>query len=280
MRVIDLKQILNNALDELDGYDDNATIHLSPNTYGIGNIFIGTNNGYISLRNIDVEDEEDDEYLEEALVNEAKDPDDFCIKKYGVASSFRDDTWECDNFWDQIEEQGLEDAMDQHFIEVYPDGLTLTEFNDILRFSGDDVIESIGGTVEESLTGELETSKVRSESKKCGMGKRPIRESKSLQRELFEYVEEWIDEQNTNDNPRYSTESLKEYLEGNEIPYYREIAEGIINDFGAVASEQLLDALENFLKDDETPSMFSDMFTNVVERAIENVASSAEFPGY
>lgn len=51
--------------------------------------------------------------------------------------------------------------MNDYFNELYPDGLDLTTFNDILRFDGDSVIMSIGGTTEDEdgLNEEISSSK-------------------------------------------------------------------------------------------------------------------------
>lgn len=95
------------------------------------------------------EDEEDDEEFSESTkprlsrgtrrLNE-----EFCVKIERPASDLEDKTWQCEDFWKTIHENGLEDALNDFFEQTYPDGLGLTEFNDILRFDGDQVLASIG----------------------------------------------------------------------------------------------------------------------------------------
>ena len=72
MRVEKLKEILQTAIDDLDYFDNEEEIKMVTNTYFLTDksLFIGTNEGYFSLKNIetnetennsDDEDEEGDE---------------------------------------------------------------------------------------------------------------------------------------------------------------------------------------------------------------------------
>lgn len=66
IKVSKLKQILENALSNLEGLDDEQKINLVINTYFLGraNYFLGIsgyNGGYLDLNNIDVEDNEEEE---------------------------------------------------------------------------------------------------------------------------------------------------------------------------------------------------------------------------
>ncbi len=65
MKVSKLKQYLQNAIDELDEFNDDDQVHMVTNTYFLnGSNFIGTNEGYIDLDDIRV-DEDDEEENEE-----------------------------------------------------------------------------------------------------------------------------------------------------------------------------------------------------------------------
>jgi hypothetical protein len=99
----------------------------------------------------ELEDSDDDELedidIGESFVRKSRGRrlnEEFCLKEEGTASSFEDKTWQCEDFWDKVHEQGLEDELDRYFEESYPDGMDLTEFNDLLRFDGDDVLAAIG----------------------------------------------------------------------------------------------------------------------------------------
>lgn len=60
--VAEVKQYLQRTLDELDGYEDNATVIMSPNTYGISNYFIALgSHGYMPMEGFDVDRDSEDE---------------------------------------------------------------------------------------------------------------------------------------------------------------------------------------------------------------------------
>ena len=59
-------------------------------------------------------------------------------------TDFENDSWCCEDFWDKIHEQHLENALDSYMEDIYPEGLEKTALNDILRFDGDDILEAIG----------------------------------------------------------------------------------------------------------------------------------------
>lgn len=64
--VSDLKDILQNALDNLEDYDDNQKVRLVSNTYFLGhaNQFLGISGydgGYLDLNDIEIEEDEEDE---------------------------------------------------------------------------------------------------------------------------------------------------------------------------------------------------------------------------
>ena len=66
IKVSKLKQILKNALSDLEGLEDEQEVHLVSNTYFLGhaNHFLGIsgyNGGYLDLNNIEVEDNEEEE---------------------------------------------------------------------------------------------------------------------------------------------------------------------------------------------------------------------------
>ena len=71
--------------------------------------------------------------------------------------------------WNKIQEANKIDELDAMLEEVYPDGLTMTELNDILWFDSDWVLSGLGiiEEVEESLTEDTATSpRVRHQSRR------------------------------------------------------------------------------------------------------------------
>lgn len=69
MTVKELKNKLQRVINNLEGYDDDATINMVSNTYFLRDCryFLGVSGydgGYINLSNIEVEDEDDDDEWE------------------------------------------------------------------------------------------------------------------------------------------------------------------------------------------------------------------------
>lgn len=67
MKVKELKDLLEEVLDSLEDYEDDQEIRLVSNTYFLGhaNYFLGISGydgGYLNLRDIRVDDDEDDDY--------------------------------------------------------------------------------------------------------------------------------------------------------------------------------------------------------------------------
>lgn len=65
MNIGQLKEILNRAIEYVDDYPLDAKVVMKSNTYGIGIPFLGTRQGYISLNDIDVEEDEMEESINE-----------------------------------------------------------------------------------------------------------------------------------------------------------------------------------------------------------------------
>lgn len=59
MTVQQLRELLESWIDDLDNYEDNDEVKVSCNTYGMGNNFIATYNGFIDM-NDPVKDQEED----------------------------------------------------------------------------------------------------------------------------------------------------------------------------------------------------------------------------
>ena len=56
-----LIRMLNDALEQLEDYDDSDVVSTKTNTYFVNMPFLGTRYGYIDLNNIEVEEQWDDE---------------------------------------------------------------------------------------------------------------------------------------------------------------------------------------------------------------------------
>lgn len=66
MKVSKLKQYLQNAIDELDEFNDDDQVHMVTNTYFLnGSNFIGTHEGYVDLENIRVNEDDEEENEED-----------------------------------------------------------------------------------------------------------------------------------------------------------------------------------------------------------------------
>lgn len=59
MTVAELKRKLQGYLDDLDDYNETDEVRVSPNTYGMGNNFLATYEGFIDF-NDPVKDSEED----------------------------------------------------------------------------------------------------------------------------------------------------------------------------------------------------------------------------
>ena len=56
----------------------------------------------------------------------------------------RDDSWECDDLYDDIVTSGKETEFNDLIEEVFPNGATKTELNDYCRFSSQDIRDMLG----------------------------------------------------------------------------------------------------------------------------------------
>ena len=56
----------------------------------------------------------------------------------------RDDSWECDDLYDDIVNSGKETEFNDLIEEVFPNGATKTELNDYCRFNSQDIREMLG----------------------------------------------------------------------------------------------------------------------------------------
>lgn len=63
------------------------------------------------------------------------------------ATDFENQTWCCKDFWDTLHKADAEEAFNQ-FMEMYTadmeEGMSLTAFNDLIRFESDWIFEQIG----------------------------------------------------------------------------------------------------------------------------------------
>ena len=63
------------------------------------------------------------------------------------ATDFENQTWCCKEFWDILHKAEAEEAFNQ-FMEMYTadmeEGMSLTAFNDLIRFESDWIFEQIG----------------------------------------------------------------------------------------------------------------------------------------
>lgn len=61
LTVADVKDILQNAIDELDSYDETSLVKLAANTYGVDAPYLAMYEGFLDLNNIEVQDADADE---------------------------------------------------------------------------------------------------------------------------------------------------------------------------------------------------------------------------
>lgn len=60
-------------------------------------------------------------------------------------------TWGCEDFWDIVLNQHLEDALENYIDEMYPDGVSLGHLNDELRYETADVLKRIGADLTDTI---------------------------------------------------------------------------------------------------------------------------------
>ena len=56
----------------------------------------------------------------------------------------RDDSWECDDLYDDIVNSGKETEFNVYIEDVFPNGANPTELNDYCRFNSQDIREMLG----------------------------------------------------------------------------------------------------------------------------------------
>lgn len=61
IKVGKLKEILQDAIDYLDNYEDDDIVNLQPNNYKMNRPLLELYNGFLSLNDIDVEESNEDE---------------------------------------------------------------------------------------------------------------------------------------------------------------------------------------------------------------------------
>jgi len=66
------------------------------------------------------------------------------IEKDISMTRLQERTWDCDEFWDVIIEQKLDNALEDYLNSCYPEGIELGALNDVLRYNGDEVLEALG----------------------------------------------------------------------------------------------------------------------------------------
>ena len=61
----------------------------------------------------------------------------------------RDDSWECDDLYDDIVNSNKEDEFNALIEDIFPNGATLTELNDYCRFECQTIREMLGLSVDD-----------------------------------------------------------------------------------------------------------------------------------
>jgi len=108
-----------------------------------------------------------------------------------------------------------------------------------------------------------------------------INESKKTpKREIYEYVDVWIDEQYQEGLVNYDDDHIKEYAEGKKEPNYDEIVKGIMEEFKSEISSGAKSMLEKFLKEEKHQDRDHCEVVDMILTAIENFASGLNMPGY
>ena len=58
-------------------------------------------------------------------------------------------TWECESFWEKINEHNLYEPLDHYLCEFYGGQASLGEINDFLRYEGNTILKHLGLSDEE-----------------------------------------------------------------------------------------------------------------------------------
>lgn len=107
-----------------------------------------------------------------------------------------------------------------------------------------------------------------------------IIESKDPKREIYEFVEIWIDEQYQEGLLAYDDEHIIAYAKGEEEPNYDEIVKAIIEEFMTEMSSNTKNILKKFLDENQHQDRDHSEVINQILLAIENFASTLGAPGY
>lgn len=67
------------------------------------------------------------------------------------ADELRDKTWDCDKFWEVIDNQNLFGKLDTYLETIFPDGANIEEVNDVLRHEGEDVLNALGADLTDTI---------------------------------------------------------------------------------------------------------------------------------
>ena len=224
----------------------------------------------------DDSDDEDDEFYESKKSPKSKKMikesyGEFFVKIDGPASALEDNTWQCEEFWNLLHEQGLEEEMDKYFDRKYPDGIGLDEFNGLLRFDWKKIFRAIGGTIpgEEYEENDEEFDEEFDESK-CSPKKKILKENSSIEFELFQWVDTWIEEVNADGREGYKDADIVEMAHGISTPDYDEIIRGTIDFYADIMRPETLELLKSAL----TESDISDSVAAKMIRDSINIRAS------
>lgn len=106
--------------------------------------------------------------------------------------------------------------------------------------------------------------------------------AQTLQREVFEYLVDFMSFQNTNSNPDYSDERIADYAMDKNLPQTDDewiwLLDSLISMYGENMTPELKRALENAKV--ESPSFFTDIFHEAFNDAASVVANELSCPGY
>jgi hypothetical protein len=124
MKVFELERILQNALDELEGYNEDETLVVYPNTYGVNIPFVAVRDGYVSLKTIETEEEKMRAESNKITFSDLKR---HLVKEEIDINSFRRELFELIEDWiDTQNSEGNPDFSDERVIafakdEAYPE---------------------------------------------------------------------------------------------------------------------------------------------------------------
>ncbi len=233
-----IKQLLTNTLRKLSDYNDEDEIETKSNTYYVKAPYLATAGGFISL-----------DTIEDAILADDMDDDDYELdeSRRGFVKKYRG----C-----KIHDMG------DVYVCTNENGLNIGE---------EKTIVGCEGTIDQYLDKKAGKKDSKKADESC---KKSLKESKDPEREIMEWAEIFIEDQNRSDSIRFSDDVLKRCALGKIQPPYKKIAKGILAYPDLNISGFARELLANYSPSDDEEGSIA--VRNAIDNAIEVFVSDFE----